>query len=104
MRSSSQAVLGARARRARCRPSAVAALALAVAAAPAAHADLVAKINGLRKSQCAERPAGAPLRVDDMAAGVAHELARGRKLPDALKRASYPASAATSVHVKGVIA
>ena len=102
MRSSSQAVLGARARRARCRPSAVAALALAVAAAPAAHADLVAKINGLRKSQCAERPAGAPLRVDDMAAGVAHELARGRKLPDALKRASYPASAATSVHVKGV--
>jgi len=77
-------------------------LALAIATAPAAHADLVAKVNGLRKGQCAERPAGAPLHADDMAAGVAHELARGRKLPDALKRASYPASAATSVHVKGV--
>ena len=101
MRSPSQAPLGARACRARCPPSAVAVLALAVATAPAAHADLVAKVNGLRKSQCAERPAGAPLRADDMVASVAHELARGRKLADALKRAGYPASAATSLHVKG---
>jgi uncharacterized protein YkwD len=78
-----------------------AALALAVAVAPAAHADLVAKINGLRKKECAARPTGAPLHVNDEAAGVARELARGHKLPDALKRASYPASTATSLHVKG---
>src|SRR3954469_981002 len=101
MRRSSQPVIDARARRARCRPSAVATLALAVAAAPAAYADLVANINALRKSQCAERPAGGPLRVDDAATAVAHELARGKKLADALKRADYPASAATSLHVKG---
>ena len=101
MRSPSQALSGARACRARCRPSAVAVLALAIATAPAAHADLVAKVNGLRKGRCAERPAGAPLHADDMAAGVAHELARGKKLADALKRAGYPASAATSLHVKG---
>ena len=82
-------------------PPPVAALALAVAAAPAAHADLVAKINGLRKNECAARPAGAPLHVDDTAADVAHELARGHKLADALKRAGYPASTATSLHVKG---
>jgi uncharacterized protein YkwD len=78
-----------------------AALALAVAATPAARADLVAKINGLRKNECAARPAAAPLHVNDTAADVAHELARGHKLPDALKRASYPASTATSLHVKG---
>jgi uncharacterized protein YkwD len=80
---------------------AAAALALAVAATPPARADLVAKINGLRKSECAARPAGAPLHVDGDAANVARELARGTKLPDALKRASYPASTATSLHVKG---
>jgi uncharacterized protein YkwD len=76
-------------------------LALAVAATPAARADLVAKINGLRKSQCAERAAGAPLRADDAAASAAHELARGKQLADALKRAGYSASTATSLHVKG---
>jgi uncharacterized protein YkwD len=76
-------------------------MALAVAAAPAAHADLVAKINGLRKNECAARPVGAPLHVNDEAANVARELARGHKLPDALKRATYPASTATSLHVKG---
>jgi uncharacterized protein YkwD len=101
MRGSPQSLFGARARGARRALVAVAALALAVAAAPAAHADLVAKINGLRKSQCSARPAGAPLHADDAAAGVAHELARGKTLVDAIKRAGYPASAATSLHVKG---
>jgi uncharacterized protein YkwD len=99
MRGSLQILFGARARCARGRLTAIAALALA--ATPAAHADLVAKINGLRKTQCAARPAGAPLRADDAAAAVARELARGKKLVDALKRAGYPASAATSLHVKG---
>jgi uncharacterized protein YkwD len=98
MRGSSQPLFGARARRS---SLVSAALALAVAVAPAAHADLVAKINGLRKKECAARPTGAPLHVNDEAAGVARELARGHKLPDALKRASYPASTATSLHVKG---
>ncbi len=101
MRGSSQPLFGARARRARRGLAQAAAFALAVAATPAAHADLVAKINGLRKHECAARPAGAPLHVDDAAADVARELARGHKLPDALKRASYPASTATSLHVKG---
>ncbi len=101
MRGSSKPLFGARARRARRGLVPAAALALAVAAAPAARADLVAKINGLRKNECAARPAGAPLHVDDAAADVARELARGHKLLDALKRASYPASTATSLHVKG---
>jgi uncharacterized protein YkwD len=101
MRGSSQPLFGARARRARLGLAPAAAFALAVAATPAAHADLVAKINGLRKNECAARPAGAPLHADDTAANVARELARGRKLPDALKRASYPASTATSLHMKG---
>lgn len=101
MRGSSQPPFGARARRARRGLVPVAALALAVAATPAARADLVAKINGLRKSECAARPAAAPLHVNDEAANVARELARGHKLPDALQRASYPASTATSLHVKG---
>jgi uncharacterized protein YkwD len=101
MRGSSEPSIGARARRARRELIPAAALALAVAAAPAARADLVAKINGLRKNECAARPAGAPLHVTDTATDVARELARGRKLPDALTRASYPASTATSLHVKG---
>jgi len=101
MRGSSQRFFSARARWARPGLAAAAALALAVTATPAAHAELVAKINSLRKSECAARPAGAPLHVDDDAANVARELARGRKLPDALKRASYPASTATSLHMKG---
>src|SRR5215471_8183076 len=100
MRGSSQPLSGALARRARRGLAPAAALALAVAATPAAHADLVAKINGLRKNECAARPVGAPLHQNDEAANVARELARGHKLPDALKRASYPASAATSLHVK----
>jgi uncharacterized protein YkwD len=101
MRGSSQPLFGARARRATRGLAPAAALALAVAATPAAHADLVAKINGLRKSECAARPAGAPLHANDEAANVARELARGHKLSEALKRASYPASTATSLHVKG---
>jgi uncharacterized protein YkwD len=101
MSGSSQPLFSARARRARCALAPAAALALAVAATPAAHADLVTKINGLRKNECAARPAGAPLHVDDTATDVARELARGRKLEDALKRASYPASTATSLHMKG---
>jgi uncharacterized protein YkwD len=101
MRGSSQPLFGARARRARLGLGRAAAFALAIAAAQAAHADLVAKLNGLRKSECAARPAGAPLHANDEAANVARELARGRKLPDALKRAGYPASTATSLHVKG---
>jgi uncharacterized protein YkwD len=100
MRGSSQP-LGGRARPGLRRFAVGAALALAVAATPAARADLVAKINVLRKSGCAARPAGAPLRVDGTAADVAHELARGNKLAEALKRAAYPASTATSLHVKG---
>jgi uncharacterized protein YkwD len=101
MRGSWQRLFGARARRARARLASAAALALAVAAAPAARADLVAKINGLRKNECAGRPVGPPLHVDDTASNVARELARGNKLSEALKRASYPASTATSLHVKG---
>src|SRR5262245_19661681 len=100
MRGPSQPLLGARVRRTRWLVP-VAALVLAVAAAPAARADLVAKINGLRKKECAARPIAAARHVDDTAADVARELARGRKLADALKRASYPASTATSLHVKG---
>ena len=101
MSGSSQPLFGARARGASRGLAPAAALALAVVATPAAHADLVAKINGLRKSECAARPAGAPLHANDEAANVARELARGHKLADALKRASYPASTATSLHVKG---
>ncbi len=80
MRGSSKPLFGARARRAGRGLGSAAALALAVAAAPAARADVVAKINGLRKNECAARPAGAPLHVDDAAANVARELARGHKL------------------------
>ena len=101
MRGSSQPLFGARARRARRGLAPAAALVLAIAGTPAARADLVAKINGLRKNECAARPAGAPLHADDTAADVAHELARGQKLPEALKRASYPATTATSLHMKG---
>jgi len=103
MRASSQLRFGARPRRSTRGLLGGAALALAVVATPAAHADLVAKINGLRKKECAARPVGAPLHVDQAAANVARELARGRKLEDALKRASYPASTATSLHMKGAL-
>ena len=102
MRGSSQPLFDISGRSARRGLAAATVLALAIAAAPAARADLVAKINGLRKNECAARPAGAPpLHVDDAAANVARELAHGHKLADALKRASYPASTATSLHVKG---
>jgi uncharacterized protein YkwD len=101
MRGSLQPLFGARIRRGARGLAPATALALAVAATPAAHADLVEKINGLRKNECAARPVGAPLHVDGDAANVARELARGHKLPDALKRASYAASTATSLHVKG---
>jgi uncharacterized protein YkwD len=76
-------------------------LAVALAIAPAARADLVAKINALRKDDCAAETAGAPLRADKTLDDLAHELARGTKLGDAIKRVGYPASAATSLHVKG---
>jgi uncharacterized protein YkwD len=101
MHGSSQPLAGRPARRGLSRLGTAATLALAIAASPAARADVVAKINGLRKNECAAQPAGAPLRVDSAVADVAHELARGNKLADALKRAGYPASTATSLHVKG---
>jgi hypothetical protein len=41
------------------------------------------------------------LRSDKTLDDLAHELARGTKLGDAIKRVGYPASAATSLHVKG---
>jgi uncharacterized protein YkwD len=83
------------------RPGIASALAVALAIAPTARADLVAKINALRKNDCAAETAGAPVRADKTLDDLAHELARGTALGDAIKRVGYPASAATSLHVKG---
>src|SRR5881394_2840444 len=82
-------------------PVIASALAIVLAIAPAARADVVAKVNALRKHDCAAKTAAAPLRADKGLAGLARELARGTKLGDAIKRVGYPASAATSLHVKG---
>jgi len=72
----------------------------ALATAPPARADLVAKINAMRKGECAA-PAGATLRSDKTLDDLARELARGRKLADAIDYVDYPAAAAQSLHVKG---
>ena len=82
-------------------PVIASALAIVLAIAPAARADVVAKVNALRKHDCAAKTAAAPLRADKGLAGLARELARGTKLGDAITRVGYPASAATSLHVKG---
>jgi len=78
-----------------------AAAALALALAPSARADLVSKINALRKNDCAAETAGAPVRPDKTLDDLAQELARGTALANAIKRVGYPASAATALHVKG---
>jgi uncharacterized protein YkwD len=75
--------------------------AIALALAPSARADLVSKINALRKNDCAAETAGAPVRPDKTLDDLAHELSRGTALPNAIKRVGYPASAASSLHVKG---
>ena len=76
-----------------------AAICAATLALPA-RADLVAKVNALRKNDCATDTAGVPVRPDKTLDELARELARGTKLADAIKAVGYPASAATSLHVK----
>jgi uncharacterized protein YkwD len=73
----------------------------ALATAPPARADLVAKINAMRKGECAAPAAAATLRSDKTLDDLAHDLARGETLADAIKSVDYPAASAQSLHVKG---
>lgn len=75
--------------------------AAAVASALPARADLVKTINAMRKNECAAPAAAATLRADKTLDDLAHELARGKALADAIKSVDYPAEAAQSLHVKG---
>ncbi len=81
---------------------AVAAWAAALTAPPAAHADPTSVVNALRAEGCAGVAAlGSPARRDSALDAAARELARNRKLADALARVGYPVASSTSFHVRG---
>ncbi len=72
------------------------------ALAAAAHADPLRVVNTLRAEGCASAAAaGSPARRDSALDAAARELARNRKLADALARVGYPAARSASFHVHG---
>lgn len=69
---------------------------------PAARADAVAVINGLRMGGCGRQTAvGTAVRPDEALDDVARELSRNNDLEDALDRIGYPAASSSSLHVRG---
>jgi uncharacterized protein YkwD len=82
---------------------ALAHLALAIGALPVAvHADPAAVVNELRAEGCGGVPAaGSAVRRDSALDAAARELARNRKLGDALARVGYPVTLSISFHVRG---
>lgn len=71
-------------------------------AAPAAQADAISVVNALRKAGCG----GPPVVAEAVAASetldeVARVLSRVGRLEDAFEDSPYPASSATSFHLRG---
>jgi uncharacterized protein YkwD len=88
--------------RKRCAALVLAAGIAAATALPAAAADLVSLVNGIRAQGCSGGATGSsPVKVDKTLDGVARELARRNDLRNAIEVVNYPAQSSASLHVKG---